>query len=657
VQLFPLRSHTDPIRLRFHHIALKSFGNLFYFPVGEPEEMIIFRDFNSTGMGAPCYYTLSYTWGAPYHGLPLEWDDPNETRNIYIDDQEFPVRWNLAEALRSLCQLFREPRMFWIDAICIDQSNLEERSTQVQLMHRIYYFAVRTYAWLGPTTEDSGMALQAIADYNKAWSARKEELRPGHVDKSYVDQYKALAEKEIRAPGSIQLLRAIAKFFLRNWWSRAWIVQEAVLSKRLQIICGSSPPVEWESVSGTFRLLSQHMVMGMLLGSANDPLGDLLYATITIAHRFQHINEAIEMRRSGLPYHGLPEVLFSLRTAQSLDPRDKVYAGLSISRDPAMVTVNYQLSFSDVFLLASKGWIEKERDLHILDFCVLSQHSTLPSWVTDWTNTTKRLPLPKRRVPGIKKQIYSAGGYNENLRFRFANDNDAALILQGIPLDTISFVGEVAYDQEVHWTRTLAPKTLDQAIDLVRRQRDETKKASDAINSQSWLYSWLKEIDISRCPGLRTKNEITNLEGPSIPDDLKYAHTGEDIFNAFMRTCLADVFRNETGSSALRTREYTQSDDILRLINTTLLSTLPGRTFIATSQGFIGLAPEEAQPGDWVCVIPGNETPVVLRYQGDKTCIFVGECYLHGIMDGQYLNLARRSSEIKDFQIKAFVIV
>ena len=64
---------------------------------------------------------------------------------------------------------------------------------------------------------------------------------------------------------------------------------------------------------------------------------------------------------------------------------------------------------------------------------------------------------------------------------------------------------------------------------------------------------------------------------------------------------------------------------------------------MASEIGFMMLGPEEAQTGDVVYIIPGNETPFLLRPKMDGGFTFVGECYIHGMMDGSsltYLQIA-----------------
>jgi hypothetical protein len=93
----------------------------------------------------PSYDALSYAWGST--------KDPGE---VFIEDPQEPqefrrlrVTQNLAAALLHIRDE-HEPCRLWIDAICVDQKNLQERSSQVQRMRDIYKLADRVVVWLGP---------------------------------------------------------------------------------------------------------------------------------------------------------------------------------------------------------------------------------------------------------------------------------------------------------------------------------------------------------------------------------------------------------------------------------------------------------------------------------------------------------------------------
>lgn len=94
----------------------------------------------------PLYEALSYVWGLP---------SPNDT--IMIDNQAFVIHQNLHNFLTRLAYgVFPDLRdhLFWIDQLCIDQANNEEKTHQVQMMGKIYKNTHGTVSWLG--TEDTG---------------------------------------------------------------------------------------------------------------------------------------------------------------------------------------------------------------------------------------------------------------------------------------------------------------------------------------------------------------------------------------------------------------------------------------------------------------------------------------------------------------------
>ncbi|CZR69830.1 uncharacterized protein PAC_19730 [Phialocephala subalpina] len=65
---------------------------------------------------------------------------------------------------------------------------------------------------------------------------------------------------------------------------------------------------------------------------------------------------------------------------------------------------------------------------------------------------------------------------------------------------------------------------------------------------------------------------------------------------------------------------------------------LTGRRLMTTTEGYLGLAIREARQGDLVAILYGCSCPVILRRRGDGTFHFVGEAYMHGIMDGEAMD-------------------
>ena len=158
----------------------------------------------------PWYLALSYAWG-----------DPAITTPISLDDREIQVTTNLEAALRHMrvdCNL-----NLWIDAICINQADPEERGQQIQLMREIYSQAKKVIVWLGREQDDSTLALQTMH------RLILDHLKGGGKHGPTLEAINKLDDTESDA---------IKHLFQRSWWSRLWTVQEVVLAKEIEVICG-----------------------------------------------------------------------------------------------------------------------------------------------------------------------------------------------------------------------------------------------------------------------------------------------------------------------------------------------------------------------------------------------------------------------------------
>ncbi|KAF2825955.1 HET-domain-containing protein, partial [Ophiobolus disseminans] len=138
----------------------------------------------------PSYEVLSYVWG-----------DASNTEEIAVGGVSFHATRNLADFLRCLRLPYRE-RTIWADAICINQSNQEEKSHQIGLMTDIYRHAEEAHVWFGPFNSD--------ACYHEHDKANREY----RVNRSW-----------------LLVIDCIRWLLLRPWWSRVWTLQEAVLPK------------------------------------------------------------------------------------------------------------------------------------------------------------------------------------------------------------------------------------------------------------------------------------------------------------------------------------------------------------------------------------------------------------------------------------------
>jgi hypothetical protein len=178
---------------------------------------------------APPYVALSYAWG-----------DPSLTHHIIINNSPFPVTKNLFDFFAAVGEHYLGNDLpLWIDAVCIDQLNFEERSQQVQHMAEIYDHALQIHAWLGPGTPSTALGIQKLTYMCDEIQRLASESHGGisaafaAVNPRNPSFFDASDPKDVLNWKSISSL--INGF---SWWTRAWVVQEVTSKPEVWIFCG-----------------------------------------------------------------------------------------------------------------------------------------------------------------------------------------------------------------------------------------------------------------------------------------------------------------------------------------------------------------------------------------------------------------------------------
>jgi hypothetical protein len=177
IKLIP-RSPENPIACTLHNVALEQPGD---------------------------FTALSYTWGKLHPAV-----------KILLNEQLFEVRKNLWDFLHQAIISGRS-ELLWIDAISIDQENIDERNHQVALMSQIYRKATNVIVWLGAATERSNVVMNHLRDL------RHTAIKFHHLYQS----------------GNGEIQTALWQFLDHPYWKRLWTQQEFVLAKKLNILWGN----------------------------------------------------------------------------------------------------------------------------------------------------------------------------------------------------------------------------------------------------------------------------------------------------------------------------------------------------------------------------------------------------------------------------------
>jgi hypothetical protein len=143
---------------------------LLLFPATTFDEKIqcgIFKaSLNDLASAAP-YYALSYVWGTSTGKLP-----------IYLNRNHYQVTTNLESALRHLRHL--KYKLLWVDALCINQKDLDERESQIRYMKQIYTKSKQTLVWLGASSANDPVFEQRNKTKILLWNSTHEQQFKEH---------------------------------------------------------------------------------------------------------------------------------------------------------------------------------------------------------------------------------------------------------------------------------------------------------------------------------------------------------------------------------------------------------------------------------------------------------------------------------------------
>jgi hypothetical protein len=267
----PLPDMSKSIRLIKIHTE---FGRIITDEPGPPIDEIVCTIAAFDLKTAPPFDALSYTWGNPYGAFRDEMHEIsansvyNQKNPIICNRRVLEIGMNLFGAVKLLFAGQRaggdlsqiQPGLslseyIWIDAICIDQSNFDERNHQVKLMAQIYQKAEKTIIWLGEEDNSVADAVKVIGTIGKAAPFLVKNWNEiGDIFASS----KRLDERDFSSYGVPAFTRSewhsVLAFYSRTWFRRMWILQEVVLSQDSIVFCGFSY-FQWSFISMTADFL------------------------------------------------------------------------------------------------------------------------------------------------------------------------------------------------------------------------------------------------------------------------------------------------------------------------------------------------------------------------------------------------------------------
>ena len=553
----------------------------------------------------PIYCTLKpYALGdhLEYEALSYTWGSSDGEVEISCNGSPLSVTRNLYAALQTL-RYERKMRTLWVDALCINQRDNVEKTQQIRIMKGIYTRAKYVRIWLGEATESDDRAFQAIT---KLIGFLSPIIYPIDLA-SYPEQ-----------GISVMDWKALNALLRRPWFTRVWIIQEAVSATECTFICGPHE-IPWERL--------KNVVQGI------NSLGLLQHLTMhgvdQLAPNLIKMMDRMKLSPNHQAYPGFYDILTLTRETKSTDPRDKIFALMGLVTDledmDSLVTPDYSKTdvvqvYTDVLVYLSR----RPEFFRVLQLVPHSPHPTspiphLPSWVPDWRKNSSRQPF--------EAGVYSAGGQIQN--YPQFSDNHKILLLEGKILDTVKVLADALPDALPNGT------ILDNA---------EAQRQAALVQGTAHMRvcnQIAKALDPNAAPyGSRSRFRESFWRALICDLDIHakkpVAAYGDyfDVFHSFWTTPIEDI-------PALMHGYFTQEEiRKLALYQEASDRWTSGRRFCATVDGHMGWVPPTTEIGDIFCVFIGAEVPFVLRPSGGHYQLG-GECYIHGFMYGEALERGR----------------
>ncbi|KAK8113326.1 heterokaryon incompatibility protein-domain-containing protein [Apiospora sp. TS-2023a] len=557
------------------------------------------------------YTAISYTWG-----------DPDDTVEIRLNNAWIRVTASLHGALKALRKT-DEAVLIWADAICINQSNKTEQSSQVQLMGRIYSRAKSVMVWLGAESHDSDKAFRLMRDLQSA-------------------NVQSLIESESRQPD----FDALVNLFERDYWGRVWVVQEILNAKSVNICCGKES-VSSQSLLDLVKLLekSEDQLRSRFPPDKKNSRHHQSYAHVLISGGPSGVESLRVYRNKGAK--SLLDVLRLCRTKHASQPRDKVYGILGILHESVQSHLfpDYNASLRQVYTDVVDFLLHSTRRLDVICESIHSPlHSSsasLPTWVPDWSQV--------QNMAGLGRSYeFSASGETE-AKFEFPDSRQRTKLkittiqlgvveTRGIAVGTYCGLDDTLM-AFLHWRAKMLATFPEDGAKKELTVNDHAFCRTISFDQKNAVWEESRNHDETKDEEKDAWTEVCyhafaaliNKRLPSIPlgDKLQaYIEAG-----------------GETDETHTTLDEETLEEE-RKILQERCESRMMGRCFFITKNGKLGMGTGFLDTDDIICVPFGCCTPIILRKEGDSDEYrFIGDCYVDGYMNGEVIQQWKDAKE------------
>ena len=446
-------------------------------------------------------------------------------------------------------------------------------------MGDIYSLADRVVVWLGPERDNSANVLRLLSHLS---SEIKVDYVMGRMTPATSVSAVHFSDKGSSLPYSIDDARSIDTLISRPWFSRLWVWQEIGLARNNPIVICGTDTIPWASLRQAIFCLARkkwdHVHCSLM------PVG--------LAHR---LVELVDISNSGGNI-SLGSKIKNTAACKCSDPRDHIYAvqsllpssDTSLKIEPDYTKVTAQVYQDLMVLYVNSG------KLDLLRYCELENDVPMEmlSWVPNWADKDTAKPFV---------YLGTASGHSKAVaRYQ----GDGVLSAAGVIFAIVSSVQEMTF-QHTH----KGQHTYKGVVDMIQRLAPQKIEHLSYVADGSLVDAFCRTLGC---------NSFCNEYHPPNADNAKFEES-RDLVLAFILD---------------KHRKLAVPKDTLKFLDK-VGTYCSKRSFITTEEGYIGIVPKATKLGDRVCVLFGCPMPFVLRKISGLQYQVVGECYIHGVMNGE----------------------
>ncbi|RBR19912.1 hypothetical protein FVER53590_12222 [Fusarium verticillioides] len=558
-----------------------------------------------------------------FEAISYQWSEGgNQKASMRLGGEKISINAYLRNILLHL-RLEQHIRVVWTDALCINQSDHEERRQQVSIMQRIYSQAFRVIGFVGKDYTHASMCFNAIKALTSAWFEVRKNLDQNDRSSSSSDNIYGCVQNEAS-------MGRIVEVYQSGYWKRLWVVQELVSSRRAIIRWGDAE-ISWTLLGLATTLIRNNKRLMTIFNRVSKSKKSPGPFQGGLDARTGLMNAYLMYRMSSTQFRGdsmsFLDVLRLTRNFDVSERLDRIYAILGL---PSQHTGPGRTHIPPDYRLLPDGlysrvfyWVYQTHE-NPLEILSAVRHTSLfypdfPTWIPRWhVKPIRSISISHR----ASMKFNASAGWKPNPPAKLAwSQNERCVILQGFVLASV----------------TSAHRVFPTANTKDRRSRHKGLK-----KQKTELNHWLN-VHVRSHNSIEARLSLVLTAGQDwYGNILKEQKAMNEHILSFVKWS-RDYFKNAKPCNEEAARYGQAVSNVCR-----------DRQIFRATNCLLGIGPNLLRKGDLVCVVAGGPVPYILRPLGDDTFYFVGECYVAGYMFGEAVSEWR--SQARALSLRRFTL-